>query len=74
LALKNPHAKFYVFDINKTLIEKWNVSCPIYEEGLEEIINKVRNVNLFFTSDISVALSDVDVVYIAVATPTKTFG
>lgn len=30
--------------------------------------------NLFFTHDLQVALEDVDAVYIAVATPTKTFG
>lgn len=56
LALKNPDTKFFVYDINKALIEKWNSGCPIYEEGLEEIINKVRNVNLFFTSDEKTAL------------------
>ena len=47
---------------------------PFTKRGLEDLVNKVRNVNLFFISDEKTALEDVDVVYIAVPTPTKQFG
>lgn len=44
-----PHVKIIVADINAAQIAKWNSDVlPVYEPGLDEIVQKVRGVNLFF--------------------------
>ena len=51
IALKCPEIKITVVDINKDKIDLWNGNInklPVYEPGLSEIIEKVRDVNLFF--------------------------
>lgn len=81
IAHKCPHINIHVFDISESRIKAWNhppstdgsTFLPIYEPGLEDIVLKVRNKNLFFTSDSSV-LEDADIVFIAVNTPTKLEG
>ena len=47
---------------------------PVFEPGLKEIIEKVRNVNLFFKYDIENAIEDNDIIFMAVNTPTKKYG
>ena len=46
-----PNLVVEVVDINKEKINSWNDSdlrnLPVYEKGLTEIIQKVRNKNLF---------------------------
>ncbi|MBT6170432.1 MAG: nucleotide sugar dehydrogenase [Flavobacteriaceae bacterium] len=75
IALKCPHLKVTVVDINKERIEAWNSDClPIYEPGLDEIVKKVRNKNLFFSTDIDSAIYNSEVIFISVNTPTKTEG
>lgn len=70
-----PEYKFICADTNDRLINTWNSdSVPIYEPGLEEIIKKVKNVNLFFTSNIDEAINNADIIFLSVCTPTKTFG
>ena len=63
-------------DIDKTKIENLKKGIiPIYEPGLEAMI--LRNMdteNLFFTTEISKAIDNVDVVFIAVGTPTGEDG
>lgn len=58
-------------DIDDVKIEKLkNGEPPIYEEGLEEILNKnILNGSLTFTSTYSSGLSGKSVIYIAVGTP-----
>ncbi|MEE9409159.1 MAG: UDP-glucose/GDP-mannose dehydrogenase family protein [Polaribacter sp.] len=58
-------------DIDLKKIEKLeNGIIPIFEPGLEQMVLKnVKNKNLFFTTDLSKAISDVDIVFIAVGTP-----
>ncbi len=69
---------FNVVDINKQRIDAWNnkdlSKLPIFEPGLEEIIEKTRNKNLFFSSDIECAIASADLIFISVNTPTKTKG
>lgn len=75
IALKCPHIKVTVVDINKERIDAWNSkNLPIYEPGLDEIVKKCLNVNLFFSTDIESAIKEADLIFISVNTPTKTYG
>ena len=78
IAYKCPDIDVTVVDIDKKRIDSWNDSnfknLPIYENGLSEIIEKVRNKNLFFSTDIDQAISESKIIFMAVNTPTKTYG
>ena len=73
-----PDIQIIVADINELRINAWNdkntSKLPIFEPGLEEIIIRRRNKNLFFTSDVENAISNADMIFISVNTPTKTKG
>ena len=75
---KCPNIKFVVVDKNKDRINGWNSenakSLPVFEPGLEKIIRKTRGENLFFTSDLQQSISNADMVFISVNTPTKEKG
>ena len=47
---------------------------PIFEPGLEEIIKKRRNQNLFFSTQVEKQIKNADMIFISVNTPTKTHG
>ena len=74
----HPEIKFYVFDVFKTLIDKYNnvkdeQTLPIVEKDLYTYFQKVFNKNLFFISEISdEILFNVDVVFVCVNTPSIT--
>jgi UDPglucose 6-dehydrogenase len=77
IALKCPEYKITVVDSNEERINSWNGplnSLPIYEPGLKDIIESVRNKNLFFSSEVKLSIENADIIFIAVNTPTKTFG
>lgn len=75
IASKCPHIEVTVVDFNKTRIDAWNSDhLPIYEPGLEEIVQTARGRNLHFSTDICGAIAKADVVFISVGTPTKTYG
>ena len=66
-----------VVDVNKERIDKWNGpldKLPIFEPGLDQIINSVRNVNLFFSTDVRKHIKSADMIFISVNTPIKTEG
>ena len=66
-----------VVDVNKERIDKWNGpldKLPIFEPGLDQIINSVRNVNLFFSNDVRKHIKSADMIFISVNTPIKTEG
>lgn len=64
-----------VVDINKTQIEKWNSDhLPIYEPKLDDLVRKVRNVNLFFSTEVDRAIQESDMIFVSVNTPTKLHG
>ena len=68
IALKCPEIKITVVDINKDKIDLWNGNInklPVYEPGLSEIIEKVRDVNLFFSTDIDNAINDSEIIFMA---------
>jgi len=58
-------------DIDKKKIDKLNRGfIPIFEPGLESMVLKnIEHKNLFFTTDLSAAIQDADIVFIAVGTP-----
>ena len=58
-------------DIDPIKIEKLNQGIiPIFEPGLEQMVLKnVKNKNLLFTTNLGEAISDAEIVFIAVGTP-----
>ncbi|XP_023843905.1 UDP-glucose 6-dehydrogenase-like [Salvelinus namaycush] len=70
-----PEVTVTVVDVNEDRIRAWNSdSLPIFELGLQEVVESCRGVNLFFSTDIDEAIKNADLVFISVNTPTKTFG
>ena len=63
----------YCVDNDKIKIKKLNNGIvPIYEPGLEELIKKNYKQNrLIFTTDIKKAVTNADIIFICVGTPTK---
>lgn len=78
IALKNPNINVTVVDINKNRIDAWNSedlsSLPIYEPGLDEVVAEARGRNLFFSTDVDKAITESEMIFISVNTPTKTYG
>ena len=78
IADKCPHIKVNVVDVNTERIKAWNSKdlseLPIYEPGLDEVINRTRAKNLFFSCDIENAIKNADMIFISVNTPTKKRG
>jgi len=75
IALKCPHYKVTVVDINPARIAEWNSGhLPIYEPGLEDIVKATRGKNLFFSTEIDEGIRKSDIIFVSVNTPTKTFG
>ena len=75
IAQKNPDINVYVVDKNKKRIDEWNSSnLPIFEPGLDKVVNKARGRNLFFSTDVDKYISLSEMIFIAVNTPTKTEG
>ena len=70
--------KVNVVDRNEERIRNWNhkdfSKLPIYEKGLDQIIKRTRNKNLFFTKKIEDAISEADMIFISVNTPIKNKG
>lgn len=74
IASHNPSIQVYIFDINQSRIDQWNSDkLPIYEPGLDEIVKKHRNKNLFFTTDYEQVI-EADMIFLSVNTPTKHYG
>ena len=63
----------YCVDNNKEKIKLLNSGkIPIYEPGLEEIVKRnYKAKRLIFTNDLKKAVSNSDVIFICVGTPTK---
>jgi len=75
IAAKCPRIKVTVVDLSERQINAWNSSSlPIYEPGLQELVESVRGKNLFFSTGIDAAIEEADVIFVSVNTPTKTSG
>ncbi len=78
IALKCPDIKVTVVDINQDRINAWNEdnldNLPVYEPGLNDVIKKARGRNLFFSTNVDKAIDEAEIIFIAVNTPTKTYG
>jgi len=78
IALKCPEIKVTVVDLNEERIAAWNDenldNLPVYEPRLAEVVGEARGRNLFFSTEVDTAIDDADMIFIAVNTPTKTYG
>jgi UDPglucose 6-dehydrogenase len=65
-------------DLNAQRISDWNnddlSKLPIYEPGLDEVVDEARGRNLFFSTDVDKAINEAQMIFISVNTPTKTYG
>lgn len=75
IALKAPDIEVRVVDMNAARIAAWNSDqLPVYEPGLDEVVRQARGRNLFFTTEVQDAIRASDIIFVAVNTPTKTYG
>lgn len=75
IASKCPDIRVDVVDLNEERIAAWNSeSLPIYEPGLDQVVEGARDKNLFFSTDVEKHIEDADIIFVAVGTPTKTYG
>ena len=75
IAQKCPSIEVTVVDINQARVDAWKSSkLPVYEPGLLEVVEQVRDKNLFFSTDVDTAIHEADMIFISVNTPTKTYG
>lgn len=77
IALKCPHIRVTIVDLNQARIDAWNsddFNLPIYEPGLEDVVRQARGRNLFFSTDIDKAIEEADLIFVSVNTPTKKSG
>lgn len=64
-----------VVDVNAERIAAWHSDrLPIFEPGLDDIVCSARGRNLSFSTDVDAAIRAADIIFIAVNTPTKTYG
>ena len=75
IADKCPYLNVNVIDISQARIDSWNNpnidEIPIYEPGLSKLIKRCRGKNLHFSTDIHNHISEADMIFISVNTPTK---
>ncbi len=73
-----PEIQINVVDTNKERISDWNhenlSNLPVYEPGLADIISTNRGINLHFSCEVEKHISEADMIFISVNTPTKTKG
>jgi UDPglucose 6-dehydrogenase len=75
IALKSPNTEVRVVDMNAARIDAWNsATLPIYEPGLDDVVKQTRGKNLHFSTDVHGGIKGADIIFVAVNTPTKTYG
>ena len=78
IADRCPQIQVTVVDLNAERIAAWNDPdlgrLPVYEPGLDAVVGRARGRNLHFTTEVDGAISEADMVFLSVNTPTKTRG
>jgi UDPglucose 6-dehydrogenase len=75
IAAKCPDISVTVTDPNEKRIAAWNSdTLPVYEPGLQQVVESARGKNLFFSTDVRKAIREADIIFVSVGTPTKTYG
>ena len=75
IAKNCPQHRVVVVDVNEAKIRAWQSDrLPIYEPGLDDIVQRVRGRNLFFSTEIERHIGEADIIFVSVGTPTKSFG
>ena len=75
IASKCPDIRVTVVDLNEQRIADWNSdNLPVYEPGLQSIVEHTRGKNLFFSTNIDHHIQEADIIFISVNTPTKDYG
>lgn len=75
IAAKAPDIEVRVVDMNAARVEAWQSDeLPVYEPGLDAIVRQARGRNLHFSTDVRGAIEVSDIIFVAVNTPTKTYG
>ena len=78
IADRCPQIQVTVVDINQARIDAWNDAdlsrLPVYEPGLDAVVERARGRNLHFSTAVEEQISQADMVFISVNTPTKTKG
>ena len=75
IAKQCPEIPVHVVDLNQSRIDAWNSDqLPVYEPGLDGVVSEARGRNLTFSTNVDAAIDEADMIFMAVNTPTKTFG
>lgn len=78
IAKQCPDITITVVDLNQARIAAWNdpdlSKLPIYEPGLDQVVEEARGRNLFFSTEVEKAIDEAQMIFISVNTPTKTYG
>ena len=75
IASRCPDIQVNVVDVNDERIAAWNSDeLPIFEPGLDDIVEGARGKNLHFHTRVEDAIRDADIVFVCVGTPTKAAG
>jgi UDPglucose 6-dehydrogenase len=75
IAAKCSDIEVTVVDIDATRIAAWNsAQLPVYEPGLDALVNEARGRNLIFSTDLDGAIRRADIIFVSVNTPTKNYG
>jgi UDPglucose 6-dehydrogenase len=75
IACKAPDVRVTVVDLNAQRIAAWNSDkLPVYEPGLDELVREARGRNLFFSTNVTEAIREADIIFVSVNTPTKSNG
>jgi UDPglucose 6-dehydrogenase len=75
IAHKCPDIQVNVVDINAQRIAEWNTGpLPVYEPGLDRLVQANRGKNLHFSTAVDDAVRAADIIFVCVGTPTKSYG
>lgn len=75
IAAKCSDIEVTVVDVDAARVAGWNSTrLPIYEPGLDALVNQARGRNLFFSTDVDSAIRRSGMIFVSVNTPTKSYG